>query len=378
MGITDGGFIDMKVITLLTAGHIGGIETRCKDYALRSEHDNLMLILWGDGYVDEQMRALGIRVINLQASKRNVFATVHRVMEIVREEHADALIAMHAAPMSHLCLMWAKKHIPGVHTIAYATSNAVDMIHIHQKERLWLRKSVIKASLKRADDVVAISKSVKKSLIDVLDTPANRIRTIYNGTDLGRFPYRTRTYEGDRLELIYVGRLIEEKGVQMVIKAIAVLDENVNVRYRIVGDGPYRAELERIAAECDKHGRIEFLGSRDDVPELLQTADVFIHMPFWEEGFGIAVVEAMSAGLICVCALSGAMPEIITDQTDGYLLEKGNEEALRDTLIKISAMSAEDKIRISEAAHRRAEDFSINRYVHNLDDLVSGRWNEDV
>ena len=226
--------------------------------------------------------------------------------------------------------------------------------------------------------MVAISKSVKQSLIDVLDTPVDRIRTIYNGTNLSRFEYVQRGEDKDVLELIHVGRLIQEKGVQLVIKTVAALDESIRVRYRIVGDGPYREELERVARECDRFDRIEFLGSRDDVPELLQSADVFIHMPEWEEGFGIAVVEAMSAGLICVCAVSGAMPEIITDGVNGFLISKGDEEALKDTLLKIYNMSSEDRNKISREAHGRAEDFSINRYVHNLDDLVSGVWHEDI
>ncbi len=362
----------MKVITLLTAGHIGGIETLCMDYALRSMHDNLMLILWGDGYVDSQMEELGIRVINLHASKRNVPATIHRVMDIVRSEQADVLIAQHEAPISHLCLMYAHRHVKNIRTVAYAPVNAVDMIRISEKKRLWLRKAVLKASLKRADDVVAISDSVKQSLIDVFDTPVNKIKTIYNGTNLERFPYVGRSNDGGRLELMYVGRLIREKGVQLVIKTVAELDESVNVRYRIVGDGPYRTDLEQITAECDKLGRIEFLGSRDDVPELLQTADVFIHMPEWEEGFGIAVVEAMSAGLICVCAYSGAMPEIITDGVDGFLIRKGDGEALRETLLMIGAMSSEARDRISTAAHRRAGDFSIEKYVSNIDALITG------
>ena len=373
----------MKVITLLTAGHIGGIETRCRDYALYSKHDNLVLILWGDGYVDSQMEKLGIRVINLHASRRNIFATIHKVMQIVRDEKADVLMALHEAPMSHLCLMYAHKTIKNIRTIAYAELNAVDMLRSSEKNRLWLRKAVLKASLSRADDVVAISESVRQSLLDVFDTPRDKIRLIYNGTDLSRFPMKDRSpasgetgpHSEDGLNLIFVGRLIPEKGVQDVLTTLNGMPE-LKYRFKIVGDGPYREDLEKLSVELNLQDKVEFLGSRDDVPGLLSSADVFIHMPRWEEGFGIAIVEAMSEGLICVCARSGAIPEIITDKVNGFLVEKGNSGQLSDTLMRISRLSDEERMVIAKAAHSRAEDFSIEEYVNNLDDLISGEWHE--
>ncbi|MBO4899422.1 MAG: glycosyltransferase family 4 protein [Lachnospiraceae bacterium] len=373
----------MKVITLLTAGHIGGIETRCRDYALYSKHDNLVLILWGDGYVDSQMEKLGIRVINLHASRRNIIATIHKVMKIVREEKADVLMALHEAPMSHLCLMYAHKTIKNIRTIAYAELNAVDMLRSSEKKRLWLRKAVLKASLSRADDVIAISESVRQSLLDVFDTPKEKIRLIYNGTDLSRFPMKdevsapdeTSAPSGDKLNLIFVGRLIPEKGVQDVLTTLSKMHD-FKYHFNIVGDGPYREELETLSRELDLQDKVEFLGSRDDVPELLSASDVFIHMPRWEEGFGIAIIEAMSKGLICICAQSGAIPEIITDKVNGFLVEKGNPDQLAETLLYASRMTSGERDVIAKAAHSRAEDFSIEKYVKNLDDLISGEWHE--
>ena len=360
----------MKVITLLTAGHIGGIETLCMDYAVHSRHDNLMLILWGDGHVDELMRAKGIRVLNLHASKRNVAATVGRVMQVIRDEKADVLIAQHEASMSHLCLMRAKMLFPNIHTIAYAQLNAVDMIRADEKKGLWLRRVVIGSSLKRADDVVAISQSVKQSLLDVLNTPEDKISVIYNGTDLAVFPYVPRKHSGEILELMFTGRLIPEKGVQLTIRALSEVDDISHYHFRIVGDGPYRRDLEKLAEELGVGDITEFLGSRSDVPELIKTADVFIHMPIWAEGFGISVTEAMSSGCICVCADNGAMPELITDGEDGYLVGKEDHIALAHKLEEIYRMSATDKERIALAAHSKAGVFSIERFVRDLDELA--------
>ena len=361
----------MKVITLLTGGDIGGIESLCVDYGRYSKHDNLMLMLWEGGPIADRMKELGIRVKVLNASRRNVFATVGAVMKVIEEEKADVLIAQHEASMSHLCLMRAKKVFPDIRTIAYAQLNAVDMIRADEKKRLWLRKAVLGRSLKKADRVVAISQSVKKSLIDVMGTPEDSISIIYNGSDQRAYPYHEREYSGEKCELMYVGRLIAEKGVQLTIKALSEVADKSRFRLRIAGDGDYRQELENLTKDLKLYDIVEFLGSRTDVPELLKTAEVFIHMPVWAEGFGIAVTEAMSSGCICICADNGAMPELITDSEDGFLVGKEDHEALARKLEYVSALSKEDKIKLSKAAHEKSKVFSIDRFVRDLDGLVS-------
>ncbi|MCR4595868.1 MAG: glycosyltransferase family 4 protein [Lachnospiraceae bacterium] len=361
----------MKVITLLTAGHIGGIETLCMDYARLSSHDNVMLILWGDGHVDELMRQQGTKVINLHASHINVHATVGRVMQIIRDEQADVLIAQHSAPMSHLCLMRAKKLFPQIHTIAYAQVDAYDMIAGAGKFRMWLRKTVLRASFKRADDVVAISQSVKKSLDTIFGIHDDRIRIIYNAVDLKNFPFSERRYDSDICELIYTGRLVPEKGVQLTLRALGQVSDNHRFRLRIAGDGDYREELTRLAEELGISDIVEFLGSRDDVPELLKQSDVFIHMPIWAEGFGISVAEAMSTGCICICASNGAMPELITDGIDGFLVGKEDVSGLASTLERVYSLSVGEKKRLSQAARNKAGQFSTDIFVEKLDELAS-------
>lgn len=361
----------MKVITLLTGGNIGGIETLCRDYALYSRHDNVMVTLWGEGPLVDEMNKLGIRVINLHASRRNVPATIHKVMRLVREEKADVLIAQHEASMSHLCLMRAKALFPDIRTIAYAQLNAVDMIRAHEKKGLFIRKKILGTSLGKADAVVAISESVKRSLMDVFGLKGSDINIIYNGTDLKRFPLVERNFaDGEDLKLVYVGRLIEEKGVQITIKALKELKGKTGFRFKIIGDGEYREHLEQLAGEYGLGEYIEFCGSRRDVPELLGQADVFIHMPVWAEGFGIAVAEAMSAGCICICADNGAMPELIDDGINGFIVEKENAEALSRTILKVAGMTQGEKQAMSEEAHKKAEKFSIDVFVKDLDDLA--------
>ena len=366
----------MKVLHLLAAGNIGGIETLCKDYVRYSKHENVVIILWDNGPLGDEMEKLGVKVVRLHASRINVFSVVRQVAKLCQVEKADALIAHHAAPMSHLCLLYVKRNNPHVRTFAYAHGNAVDMIRVKKRQGLWLRKLIMKTSLSHADRVVAISKSVKESLIDCLGTPESKITVIYNGADISRFSLPTKPSLNGTLRLIYVGRLIPEKGVQVILEALTHLNLQNKVHLNIVGDGPYRSTLETFVQDHNLADRVNFLGSRRDVPGLLSESDVFLHMPLWEEGFGITIVEAMAAGKICICAKSGAIPEIITDGEDGFLVEKGNAEELARTIRKVAGMESIRRKGICCAAQEDAKQFSDEAFVSRLDGLVDAVSNQ--
>lgn len=360
----------MKVLHLLAGGNIGGIETLCKDFVRYSKHENVVIILWDNGPLGEEMKKMGVKVVPLHASRKNVWSVVHRVAKLCRDEMADVLIAHHAAPMSHLCLLYVKRHNPNIRTFAYAHGNATIMIRNQIKRGLWLRKLIMKNSLNHADQVVAISNSVKESLIDCFGTPGNKIAVIYNGVDLSRFSLPTKPSLDGILHLIYVGRLVPEKGVQVILDALTRQDSHKRVHLNIVGDGSYRPTLEAFAKDHNLTGMVNFLGSRRDVPELLSKSDVFIHMPLCEEGFGITIVEAMAAGKICICARSGAIPEIITDGVDGYLVEKDNAKQLAQTICTVGNLDDTQREKICCAARQKSKRFSDDTFVSQLDELI--------
>lgn len=360
----------MKVIHLLAGGGIGGIETLCKDFVCYSKHENVVAILWDNGFLGNEIAKLGYRVVCLHISRTNIISAIYKVVRLCRQEKADVIVAHHASPMSHLCLLYIKKRFCHIHTIAYAHSNAEDMIRVKQPKGLWLREMILRMSLRHADHVVAISESVRKSLIERLHTPQDKITVIYNGVDVSRFDQMQVHSTSNTVNLIYVGRLIQEKGVQIILQGLNLLKSGTAYHLRVVGDGNYRTTLEALATELHVQDLVTFCGSRRDVPDLLADSDIFIHMPGWEEGFGITIVEAMAAGLICVCASSGAIPEIITDGQDGFLVEKGNAQQLADTLEKIMALPEQEKKQIRANARNRAKDFSIQRFVDQLDKVI--------
>ena len=222
--------------------------------------------------------------------------------------------------------------------------------------------------------MIAISDFVKRSLIKRYRVSENKIEKIYNGVDLGRFKHPIHEVQ-DQIECIYVGRLTKEKGVQNIIGALERLPHDVSWHFRIVGEGEYRSVLEKRVRECRLDERITFLGNRRDIPELLARSDMFLHMPEWEEGFGIAVVEAMAAGLLCVCAQSGAIPEIITHNKSGYLIKDVKSEEVSEKLRLLMNLIKSDKIgKVRAEARNQAKDYAIELYAKKLDDYFKIKY----
>ena len=353
----------------MVSGRAGGIESLLRDYVGYSRHANLFLFAWAGGPVAEQIEAGGSPVIVMDKQKQGTRAVCKRILELCDTERVDVIVAHHAAPMLRLAAMAAKLRSPGIKVICYAHSNAFELCDGRRKKGLALRKWIYRTTFLRADAAVAISNSVKDSLVEYLGLPGSRITVIYNGSILGRF-HRGRTEGGKTLRLIYVGRLIEEKGVQTILQALGYL-RDADCRLTIVGDGDYRAPLQAIAKELDIDSRVQFLGTRDDVPELLADSDVFVHLPDCAEGFGIAVVEAMASGLICVCGDRGALPEIVEDGVSGFLVKNNDPERLAEIVRAIAGNpNSEAYAKIRANAVTAAGRFSIEAFTAKLDALI--------
>jgi|GEM_PF-626599 len=121
------------------------------------------------------------------------------------------------------------------------------------------------------------------------------------------------------------------EGVIKILDALQTVKPRIRVTYRIAGDGPELARVRREAKRIslDPHIAVEFLGHRDDVPTLLATADIFL---YWstQDTFGLAVAEAMAAGLPVVVNDYGPFRELVTDRKDGFLT-KSREAFARHT-----------------------------------------------
>ncbi|MCR4278458.1 MAG: glycosyltransferase, partial [bacterium] len=140
---------------------------------------------------------------------------------------------------------------------------------------------------------IAVSNTVRRAMIDD-GVPDEKVVLIRNGIDLSRFSVRSKRPYHNPPRLIVVGRFFEQKNHALLFDALALVKEPW--RLQLVGEGPLERELHLHAERLKISSRIEWLGIRKDVPELLASSDLFCFPSRWE-GLGLAVMEASVAGV---------------------------------------------------------------------------------
>jgi glycosyltransferase involved in cell wall biosynthesis len=179
-----------------------------------------------------------------------------------------------------------------------------------------------------ADRVITITDALHRFTVERVGVPAGKVETIHYGLDGIPEAWGVNPPDdvpGDVRVLLAVARLTDQKGIDLAIRALATLpDDTVLV---VLGDGPERATLVRLARELGLERRVFLLGRVPDVGAWLGRATVLVHPARWE-GFGLAVLEAMLASLPVVATNVSALPELIVDGESGVLVQPDDAEAL--------------------------------------------------
>ena len=215
--------------------------------------------------------------------------------------------------------------------------------------------------------------------------PLEKLRVVPYGVPLDEMPADARRSlvsagrrqlgaAGDEIIVASVGRLVEQKDYPTQLRGFALAAaEDRRLRMVLVGAGPLRAELERLADELGIAGRVTFLGHRSDVPQLLPAFDIFV-MTSKFEPYGVALLEAKAAGLAIVATEVNEIPEIIPDGRCGLLFPAGDATALAGRLVALAA-APDLRSRLAENALLEAREkhslrAMIDRYQALYDDLI--------
>jgi glycosyltransferase involved in cell wall biosynthesis len=177
-----------------------------------------------------------------------------------------------------------------------------------------------------ADRRVAVSAFTARRM--TRDGTGRNVDVVPNGVDLASLrtaPGENAPTTAPRSDVLFVGRLIAEKRVDLLIRAVAELaTTRPRVRCLVVGDGPERAALEGLTGELGADGTVQFLGRVADgeLARLLAGARTLV-LPSEREGYGIAVVEAQAAGVVPIVARSehSAAADLVRDGVDGLVVD---------------------------------------------------------
>jgi glycosyltransferase involved in cell wall biosynthesis len=209
----------------------------------------------------------------------------------------------------------------------------------------WAAVAAERMAARVSTAVICVSEHDRRRALGLGIRPASKIRVIHNGVDpsrclpgagelergagsrrggasRGRVVLETR--DGG-CRVVTVGRLTHQKDPLALLRAWQLI--HGSHRLTIVGDGALRPDLEVAIRQHGLAARVELLGARDDVPDILNEADVFVMASRWE-GLPLAIIEAMMSGLPVVATAVGGVPEEVVDGVTGLLVPPGEPEAL--------------------------------------------------
>ena len=238
------------------------------------------------------------------------------------------------------------------------------------------RRLAMKVVARHCRGLTAVSRATAEDLEQTLRLQAGTVTIVPNGTrlELGdRALGRERVgIAEDELLVLAVGNLYPVKGHRVLLEALARLPSVVPPwRLAIAGRGGEERPLMQYASRQGLGERVMLLGVRDDIPDLLAAADVFV-MPSLSEGMPVALVEAMMAAKAIVASEVGGIPETVTDNVDALLVPAGDADALAGKLARLLT-DAKLRSRIGLKAARTArEDYTCDVMARRYVQLYQG------
>lgn len=241
------------------------------------------------------------------------------------------------------------------------------IIHMHDsyfKEIHQAYRQKIDRIMGYSERIIAVSEFQKNIIVDIYDEFDEKISTVYNGIDTNKFNVADHEKK-DKVKLVFVGNLIDVKAVDILIHAVNLLRTDIPVFLDIYGDGKNGKEYQDLVNKLDIADIIKFKGivSNDVLAEYLPKYSYLV-LPSHYETFGIVLIEAMACGIPVIATKVGAIPEIVTSDEVGILVEPNSPESLAEGIRKaIKKNWNRQKIR------EYAENFSIESTARKIEKI---------
>ncbi len=283
---------------------------------------NNVIVCSSGGDVVNELNECGIKhytISGLAVGTRNIlnnFKTISAIRKILSEENINIIHGFNAAStmLAYIASITNFRRIKSVNTVLGETKE-------------WFLRIV-------PFKLIAVSNYLKERLVR-LNVNENKIFVLHNGIiDLSVFDINSVDSKSVRSEMgikddeILIGSVAVITGgkghKQIIESAPSIIKENDKVKFVLVGDGAKKDEYEKIVRDMGLDDKIIFLGKRRDIPRIMASFDIFVHMSEVET-FGMVLIEAMAMGKAVVARNVGGIPEVVSEGETGYLVNDNDE-----------------------------------------------------
>ncbi len=180
---------------------------------------------------------------------------------------------------------------------------------------------------------------------------------VYSGVPFVNYEKRQRNK--DRIDIVYAGKLIQQKNIDITIRALSLIKHRYKFFFHVLGEGKLRKRLELLAKKELQPDTYRFYGrlSRNETMQFFLNMDVFI-MASLNETFGLTYLEAMMCGCVPVGSRNEGIDGVIIDGENGFLVEPGNIDQLAEVIETIINMKERDRLHIAQCARNTAQKFN--------------------
>jgi glycosyltransferase involved in cell wall biosynthesis len=325
---------------------IGGAEHLVEELSLHAKHTGFnCTVICFDAFVpDDTVYAKNNINVNFIKRRQIVFdiTVFMRIVNYLKSINASLIHAHDLSSLSYGVPAGLALRIPVVMT--EHSRHYIDERSIRRMEKRLLCLGVT--------TLVDVSPELASASVQIDRIPCRKVKVIENGVDLERFAAANcqhlraelTTGPGDIL-VGMVGRLEEIKGPQVLLEAFARLAPTIpSAKLVFVGEGSLGQSLQARVRESGLEGRVHFLGSRSDIPDVMAALDILV-LPSLSEGLPFALLEGMASGRAVLATAVGRIPKIICDegrQANGVLASPDDSSGLAD---KLTALLHDEPLR---------------------------------
>ncbi len=259
-----------------------------------------------------------------------------KIAEVVRNENIEIIHCHYAIPHTISGIIARDIVNKYLQTYVVTTLHGTDVTLVGSQENF---RQIVQYALDKTDVITCVSEFLYHTTIREF-APSKPIEVIPNFVDTEEYKRKLLpdlknnfSQKGEKI-IIHISNFRKVKRVPDVVRTFHLIEKEIPSKLILVGDGPEVSDVENLISKLNLSDKVYCLGEQSSIVELLSISDLFL-LTSETEGFGLAVLEALSCEVPVVCYKVGGLPELVHDKLNGFLVPFGNIELLASKAIEI-------------------------------------------